>query len=398
MPETLFRQLTPDDMDQLLDLRSVAYQPIDDRPGHAEAFAWRLPHGLGAFYGGRLRSVTFMYRFGAYLGGREVKIGSLSSVATAPEARRRGLVAAGLRRWYAALREEGVAWSAEHPFEPTFYAKLGYQTVQNGHTLELPLHQLRTSAGERGAARPVDAEPVGPGSIDRLKPIHTAFARRFSFDLSRAEGVKDHWRQIFRRPWEDVDQFGYLLEDAYAILTTEDEPDADERSKLRVRDYAYSSPAGRRRLFDLLASFEGQVELVRIHLPPGDPVALDRAAYGTAKAPELQLRIVDLEAALAGQSWPEPASLTLRVEDPDCPWNDGVFELELAAHGATVQRSNAEPDAALSVRALVSLVTGAATPGSLVSDGLAEGSAAALNPLSRALSGHPVFKPHADHF
>jgi len=244
----------------------------------------------------------------------------------------------------------------------------------------------------------VDTEPVGPTDVALLAPIHASFASRCSFDLTREEGVKDHWGQIFRRPWEDVDQFAYLMEDAYAVLTTEDGPEMDDRSKLRVRDFAYASARGRELLFALLASFEGQVDRVRIHLPPGDPVALDRAAYATVNSPELQLRIVDLEAALTGLSWPRPTSLTLRVEDEDCPWNDGVFELELAEEGATVRRSTARPDAALGVRALVALVCGAAAPASLLTDGWAEGAAESLEPLTGALARHPVFKPHADHF
>ena len=398
MPEAEFRALTDGDMDQYLDLRSVAYRPVDDRPGHAAALAWRLPYGLGAFYGGRLRSVTFMYPFGAYLGGREVVVGGLSSVATAPEARRRGLVAKGILRWFERLREDGVGWSAEHPFEPTFYAQLGYQTVLNGHTVELSPQQLRASAAAGRPAGPVDAEPVGRESLDELKSIHAAFARRFSFDLSRREGVKDHWGEIFRRPWEDVDQFGYLMEDAYAILSTEEGEDPDDPAKLLVRDLAYRSASGRERLFALLASFEGQVDRVRLHLPPGDPVALDRAAYSTANAPELQLRLVDLQAGLGSLSWPEPVSLTLRVVDADCPWNDGVFGIELGEDGAAVKPSSATPAASIGVRALTSLLCNAATPESLLADGLAEGSAAALAPLTRALAGHPVFKPHADHF
>ncbi len=393
-----FRPLTADDMDQLLDVRSVAYHPVEDRETAAEHLTWRMPYSLGAFRGGRLRSVTFMVPFGALLGGRQVRIGGLTGVATAPEARRGGLVAQQLRRWFADLREDGIGWSAEHPFEPTFYAKLGYQTVLNGHTLEMTPERLRASAGVT-LAGDTGAEPVESAS-PAMSATFGAYAKRFSFALTRDDDIKDHWSFTFRRPWEHVAHFGYELEDAYAVVSVEDPPVDPSRATLKVRDMAYSSPAGRRRLFAFLAAFEGQVDRVRLHLPPGDPIALDRASYQTVHAPELQVRIVDLRAALSVLPWQEDASLTIRVVDKDCPWNDGTFDVELSgAGGATVTGSrSSDPDAALDVRALAALVTGAATPESLLADGWAEGSVAKLRPLGRALAGHPVFKTHNDHF
>ncbi|HZJ08758.1 MAG TPA: GNAT family N-acetyltransferase [Trueperaceae bacterium] len=393
-----FRPLTADDMDQLIDLRSIAYGPVRDRDRAVAVLAARLPYSLGAFRAGRLGSVSFMLPLGAYLGGNKVTLGGLSGVATAPEARRGGLVAQSLRRWFAELHEQGVGWSAEHPFEPTFYERLGYQTVQNGHLLEIPLAELRSSAGSRfGSA--VDAELIGPDDSESLPEIHARYARRFSFALSRDDGVKDHWGLTFKRSWESTAHFCYLMEDAYLVAIIEDPKVEPNRPTLSVRDVGYATTAGRERLFSLLGTFEGQVDKARMHLPPGDKVALDRAAYNTVQAAELQVRIVDLAAALGELAWPEPTSLTLGLTDPDCPWNDGVFAVDLGPDGATATPTHgAEPDAAMDIRALATLITGAATPETLIADGRAEGSVAKLGPLARALAGHPVFKSHNDHF
>lgn len=410
-----FRQLTLDDMDQLLDVRSVSYQPVVDREAAGKQLEWRLPHSLGVFRGGRLRSVTFMYPLATYVGGARTLMGGLSGVATAPEARRGGLVAQSLRRWYADLHERGIGWSSEHPFEPTFYARLGYQTVPNGHSVQMPFEKLKLSVGvgrhpvgrgsgegNLGSAASADdlgAEPVGPEATAAMQRIYEAYAWRFSFMLTRDDGVKDHWGWTFRRPLEPVGHFAYLLQDAYAVVMTEELTHPVERTLLKVRDFAYSSPTGRQRLFAFLASFQGQAEEVRLHLPPGDQVALDRAAYETIESPELQVRVTDVKAALEGLSWSFPVRLTLRVSDPDCSWNDGTFSIDLGPEESSVRRVGAsEPDAGLDVRSLVVLLTGAATAETLVADGRAEGDVSRLRPLASALSGHPVFKPHNDHF
>lgn len=392
-----FRPLTADDMEQLLDLRHVAFGPIGDRERAARVLTARLPYSLGAFKAGRLRSASAMLPLSANLAGREFTLGGVSGVATSPESRRAGLVAECLRHWYANLRERGLGWSAEHPFEPSFYARYGYQTVLNGHSVELPLSELAGAA--RALAVPAfDAERVSVADADRLKGIHEAFAKRFSFFLTRQDEAKDHWPGVFQRPWESAPRTAFLMEDAYAILTTEDDPAESGRSKLELQDFAYSSPAGRGRLLSLLARFEGQCTTARLHLPPGDAIALDRAAFRTAQAAELQLRIVDLAAALELLPWPGEALVRLRVRDDDCPWNDGVFEIELAPTGVSVRRSGDEPEAALDIAALTALVVGAASAETLVADGRASGSPEALRKLGGTLSGHPIFKLDSDHF
>src|SRR5690606_35763806 len=188
----------------------------------------------------------------------------------------------------------------------------------------------------RGARRDVGgrlvAEPAGPEAAPALARVFAPWARCFSFALTREDGLKPYWDWSFRRPYGDVTHVAYVADDAYAVLTVKDEDGRPEgRTVLVVRDLAYSSPAGRRRVLALLASFEGQADAVRLHLPPGDQVAAHWAAYHTVRSPELQVRVVDLAAALGGLPWPADDRVVLGVSDPDCPWNDGTFVVETGA-------------------------------------------------------------------
>src|SRR5690606_13968232 len=176
------RPLSEDDLEQVIHVRATSYGPVADRQRTLQSLGWRMPYSLGAFVGGRLRSMSFMFPLAAWVGGRKTTVAGLSGVATAPEARRQGLVARSLRRWFALLHDQGIGWSAEHPFDPTFYARLGYQTVPNGHTLELPPARLRAStrAGP-GRSEGIVAEPVGAEAVADMARVHAAFASRFSF-------------------------------------------------------------------------------------------------------------------------------------------------------------------------------------------------------------------------
>jgi predicted acetyltransferase len=68
----------------------------------------------------------------------------------------------------------------------------------------------------------------------------------------------------------------------------------------------------------------------------------------------LWLRLVDVEAALRGRSYAADETVVLEVHDTLCPWNEGRYRV-----GASVERSDDEPDLELEVGDLASVYLGA---------------------------------------
>ncbi len=387
-PRTV-RPLRESDFDAAMAIRSFAFgHPLDGE--HRSFLAANAPNILGSFEDGELASVATMWPFTAYVGGIRKPLGGLASVATAPTARRRGHVADLLRAWFERLRERGVGLCAESPFDPRFYARYGFQSVAHGHLLRLPVELL-------GPAAPEDARRLDPGDHAPLLPIHRAFASRFSLALTRDDGTRGGMDRATRPPGLEDRVVTALLEDAYACLWVDH--DAPEPT-LHVRDHAYSSPAGRRRLLAFLAGFAGQVQNVNVMLPPGEPLV---AMYGDRypqRMTGLQVRVVDLPLALEGLRSPVEAEFVLAVSDPHCPWQDGAFRVTLGPGGCEARPAPgaATADVSLGPLGLAAALFGAQDPLSLLATGTAEGDARPLAALAGLLARHPVHMPRADHF
>jgi len=382
------RQVPEERVDELLRNGLVSFGPL---PAHAEA--WLREHTihtlsftLGSFHDDRLASTATVYPFEAWIGGVRQRVGGLAAVATAPWARRRGHVAALVTRWLARLRDEGVGWCAEHPFDPRYYNRYGFESLPNGQTVEVPPEVF-------GEGRPPDAVALAPDDGARLRPVHAAFASRYGFALTRDDDARDAWENVLK-PWGGSARHAYLLEDAYVVFRVSD----DGSGLLTVTDHAYAGPDGRRRLWSFVAAFRGQAQRVRIHLPPGEPLLADHQARHSVRSPLLQVRLVDLPAALAPLRAPHPSRWRVRVHDPLCPWNDGTFALTLTPEGCHVVRDDAPASAELGVGPLVALLGQGAAPELLLAAGRAQGEVEALRALAGLTAGQPTFHAEADSF
>lgn len=387
---TELRTLTEADVPQLVRLLAFAFGGEPDARTVA-GVTRALPHTTGILEDGRLTSTARMNPFHAYVAGRRVRVGALASVATAAEARRRGQVRTLLADALRTLHEQGVGWCLEHPFDPTFYARFGFQSVPNGRELDLPVRRLFAGA-------PPEARPVEPDHEDLLAPLHAAFARRFHFALSRDDGWRT-WERVWRTREERAPRSGFLLEDAYAVVGFErfDDPRGGQHLRLLAADVGWTTPAGRRRLFTFLGSLDGQVERVRIHLPPSDPLVADWAAWHTVDTTLLQARPADLAAALAPFTLPQPREAVVRVRDDFCPWNAGSWRIAAGPDGTTLEPAPSAP-ATLDVTALTRLVTGGASAEAVLADGGAEGEIGPLRLLADLAGGRTSFLSAIDYF
>src|SRR5690606_41712571 len=103
---------------------------------------------------------------------------------------------------------------------------------------------------------------------------HRGCARRSRVALTRDDGTRGGMDYATQPPGLEGQVVTARLEDAYACVWV---ARSGAEPYLFVRDFAYSTPAGRRRLLAFLAGFAGQVSTVQVMLPPVQPLA---AMYG----------------------------------------------------------------------------------------------------------------------
>ena len=390
IPKTV-RALSEDDLEQMFAVREVAFlEPADlSDPKTLQRYKDRLPYTRGYFDEGTLTSVYTLFPFEMYLAGKRVKMGGLAGVASKPEYRRRGHIATLLKDALEQLRAAGIGWCLEYPFDPRFYARYGWQSVKSGALVEVPSETLLRR-------RAPDAVRLKQEEVEQLRPIHKRWAQGYNFTLSRDDGARPDWTRHVRRPWEARDRLIYRLEDAYCLLDFREDEKA--RSVLNVHDYAYSSPAGRRDLFAFLGSFHGQVDLVSLHLPNGEPRLLDWQAYVLKNDEALQARVVDVKLALEALPCPFETSFTLRVKDDFCEWNNQIFQVTLGEKNEVALAQGASPDLSLDVRTLALLLSGSLSAEAARRAGLVEGETEAVRALASLAGEQTSFMPLSDYF
>ena len=393
---TEIRLLTPDDLEALFAMRQMTFLDTSDyslpeqRARHLE----RLPFQYGLFADGRLASSLVLYPFQMYFAGRELPLAGLGSVQTPPEFRRRGYVQRLLHHGLERQRAAGVGLCMEYPFDPRFYGRYGWQSVWSGVRVQVPPERLPSRGPPPDALR---LDPLAPDTGPRLAAIHAPWARRYHLPLTRAGHGGRDWFRALQPHGETRPAHVYLLEDAYCLLRLRRE---DEHDAVHVVDYAFGTPAGRARLWSFLSTFTGQARSLTLQLPTEDPLLWDVPEFLRPSPHPLQVRIVDVKAALEQLTSPTETSFSLAVRDDFCDWNARTFQVHLHPERIQVEpRPQATAaELTLDVRALAALLCGSLSAEAGASTGAWEGSAAAARALAALGGSRRAFAPEPDYF
>ncbi len=383
------RPLIEDDLHDYQSLRdhSWGFPPGDDG---RELLRGRLYNTVGAFDArGKLLASAAGPRFETFVAGSSQPLLGIAAVQTAPTARRRGLAAQLLARLLADGRDAGIGWSLLYPFDPRYYARLGWQSLPCAV-------RLAVSTRWWGPPAPPDAEQVKGDLRAEFQALHLRCASLWNFSNARTEGPWDVWAGLLPPPGERG--AAYRVEDGYAVVRLRQED--PQIITLEVLAALWCSARGRRAVLALLGTYQGQVQRIELEVPADDALAWDwEDWWRTPTQSTRMVRVVDLQSAFAGL---DPAAdmpaLTLRVRDSLAPWNDGTWRLSPAGDGCRVEPSVGLPDAELDVRALPLLLGGGATPDAVVRAGLAEGSRAALSALASLSGGFTPYHSLRDRF
>lgn len=117
-----------------------------------------------------LRTVCAFYDFTARVRGEWHPLPGISAVASPPEARRQGHVAAMLDALLAEFRDTGRYLSALWPFEYAFYRRFGWATASNYAKTTVPPDELGAVAADRPGSSSDSTPTTGGGSKTYPRP------------------------------------------------------------------------------------------------------------------------------------------------------------------------------------------------------------------------------------
>ncbi len=337
------RPLTPSDMDKARYIWSVCF---GDPPEFIDwYFETRKAHerAIGLFEDGVLVSDTLMIHYSVHLRGKTVQAPYIVGAATLPEHRRKGHMERVLKEALEHMRASGAGITFLHPFRDSFYRRLGWENATNMLEYTLPAERLRALGG------PGEFEPIEHGGGARLWPVYLAMAAKA--DPALVRGARECEFRIEETLMDGG--FGVLGGDAYALChKSEGRNDVHELIYNKIEDiypllFEIALTPGAETISFALPGWEAPPERFTGEAPP-------------KLVPYMMMRVVDVEKALSGLQFSPKldGALTLSVTDALCPWNEGVFRVELSGGLSKAERVRGDFDASMDITALAALLAG----------------------------------------
>jgi predicted acetyltransferase len=377
--EIAIRPVRPDEAERFVVVAEMAFGK--DAQG-ADRFAQLLEtdRALFACDGDQPVGASAVLSFRVTVPGGELPAAAVTAVGVLPTHRRRGILTRLMHAMLADARGRGeplaVLWSSE----ATIYGRFGFgDAVPCGDVeVERAHARLRTDpVPARARLVPLAAAAdVLPGVYDRVRVATPGM-------LARSE----RWWRLHRLADDETARGGAgplvaaVVEldgrpEGYALYRIEhDWGEGVSRAVLDVREAMGTTPAATRAVWEFLFGIDLVARVRASFLPLDHPLRFAVAEPRRLRmrvGDSLWVRLVDVDAALAGRRYGADGTLVLDVADDFCPWNTGRRRLEVHGGRGRVEPTEEPADLALDCAELGALYLGGVDPGALVRAGLVD--------------------------
>ncbi|MEO6197898.1 MAG: GNAT family N-acetyltransferase [Dehalococcoidia bacterium] len=368
-----YRLLTPDDYEQASYLESRAFYN-QSSPERVEQLRKFFPPEwtVGAFLDGLLVADVRTIPQVRGMRGSRTPFGAVGPVACLAPYRRRGYVGKLLKMALELMHERGQVLSGLHTPHDALYRRYGWERGEGKKKYLFAPKQ----ATLRFQSAPGTLSSVKNEDWQRLDALFRAGTSDRNGPFAR---VEVWWREVVLREygrtgaptdsdatvWTDengVDQ-GYVV---YFERPTGVREGNWEQQEIFVRDLIALTPDAYLGLWQHLLTHDLAAAIV-CETRPDDPLPdllEDPFVVKQSISEGAMLRIVDVERALAKRPFrgAKSAAVTIRIEDPTLPHNDGVWRIEGSGTEMRAERTDASPQVEMSINMLAPLYSGHLSP------------------------------------
>ena len=347
------RLTKPEELDRVRELFALAFRiPMkrDAEQEPDEALHWAAFDG-----GGQMMSAITVPTYQMWFDGQPVRLGGIGGVSTLPQYRRRGGIRACFEALLPELYRREYDFSYLYPFSTAFYRKFGYECCVQKQLVTVDLRLLRTSYFE-GTYRL--AEP-GRDLSEDVWVVDQAWYR--AYNMGVLHGQSDY-RWVTGLDPAAGDKYLYVWYDngapsAYVRF----QPEGDT---LQCDRFRFTSARGFRALLGLLQTMSTDRIHARFYLPESKALRylLPEWSLGAVRWQLLcggMVRVVRVREVLEKAKCIGTGQVTLEITDHQIPENTGVYRVSFRDGRVTqAARTDAAPDAALTIPALSALISG----------------------------------------
>jgi predicted acetyltransferase len=332
-------------------------------------------------------------------GAGPVPVAAVTWVSVRPDQQRRGILRRMMTEQLHGLhREQREPVAILTASEAVIYGRFGYGLASLRTRLEVPA----PAPFRPGVVTEPVLEVSREQALPRLHALHARIAPTFPGYLNRSPEV---WETLLSdHPFvnKGLSARRFVLHaDGYAVFRLSDRwTDRGPDYTLTIGELGATTPVARASLWRHLLNYPLVRRVVFPRAWVDEPLAhlLDNPrTLSMDDSDNVWVRIVDLPRAMGLRTYSLPVDVTVRVVDRFCPWNDGVWRLQLGPDGGRADRTDGTdgtdgpsgPDAAPEVQLDVSDLGAAFLGGTgiavLAVAGRVTGNAAAIEALDRAL-------------
>ena len=327
---------------------------------------------VAVFDGQEIVGTSHSYTFDMAVPGGSLPIGAISHVCVQPTHRRRGILTSMMQLQLADFHERGEPLSGLNTSETVIYGRYGFSVgaFRENWSIDRQYSEFTDSA-----------EPHGRIAFIQSNEIEDLFPKVYAQATSGRPGVvarsSAEWRRIVfdppesRRSASKYFSVAYYSDggiDGYAIYRISGET-LLVHELMAVTDEAYSA------LWRFCFSVDLRTNTIARKRPVDDPLPwmlADPRRLRRTVQDGLWLRVVDVQAALAGRKYQSDGDLVFEFSDSFCPWNQGRFKLVAGPDGAQCAPTTEAPDIGMSATQMGSTYLGAVPFTVLARAGLVE--------------------------
>lgn len=347
-------------LDIVYQLDNYAFRPTPPFPNREE-WETRLQSQVGTscyalFEDQQPVAVVVCPRLNQNVRGKLFPMLGFAGIATHPGARRKGYVRQMMRHILADLRPEERPLSCLYPFRESFYQRLGYVTFPQTVKTLFKANDLAPLL-KRDLGGQVELNLIGEvydQYLAYLQALQPEIHGMALFDQSQKQAAQSNrsWvaRAVVDGEWVGV--LGYTIQGEEMM-----------NYKFQAVRFCYSTSQGKYLLLEWMARHVDQAGNLEVWLPayeqPNTWLADLRPKLEPAFVAPMG-RVCEV-AGLAGLQ-AGPGSFSARISDPDCPWNEGIWQF-LSRDGRLEVSPAQQADCQLTIQGLSALVYGVNDPG-----------------------------------
>ena len=331
-----------------------------------------LDRSIAVFDQGTIIGGAHSHRLEISIPGGSAVIAGVANVQVQPTHTRRGVMTRMMHHQIKDIHERGEPLAGLFASESIIYGRFGYGV---GSLYERWLIDRQHNAYARpyeSGGRIVFVDPV-----DITKELPEVFRRSTIDRPGIFQRPLHHWERDSRAPEHRQGGPGGLFYAAY-----EDSGRVDgyvtyrtTGTTLIVNELMAATKEANCALWRFCFDLDRVTSTEALKRPVDDPLPwmlADPRRLQRSTRDGLWLRLIDVGAALILRRYMHSDRLVVEVRDELCPWNEGRFELEGSAEGATCRNTSGSPDLVIAVSALASAYLGTISFSMLAQAGLVD--------------------------